>query len=294
MMGVSELRQMFRTLRASLGTAACILAAIVAITLSGGFISPAHALNPIMHNSSTTSSTKWPGGWGNSAGSKYGQFVCNTCHTAGLTPGPNAKGIKTAIATPNGSTWGATGQTSLPVTFGSYTAYGKDTNHTTSIRVCEVCHSATNHHRYDNSTNGANHNGSVDCMTCHSHSNGFRSPVCDSCHGNPPIAASNTSVIAPGNTGVVFPTTNGTTGLSPGAHQVHNSRGYVCAVCHNGNSSTMPSYAIEMGFKGFNGRVTTGTFTGYTTLNGETFVSSSAGTSVIRRTAAVNPTCSNL
>src|SRR6266702_7545706 len=96
MMGVNEMRQMFRTLRASLGTAACILTAIVAITLSGGFISPAHALNPIMHNGSSTTSTKWGGGWGNTPNSKYGQFVCTTCHTSGLSGG-NAKQIKSTI-----------------------------------------------------------------------------------------------------------------------------------------------------------------------------------------------------
>src|SRR6266568_8966962 len=109
---VNTLKLMRIEARSALKTAIRTLAAVTAaVSLFGGLATPVHATNPIMHNSSTTSSTKWTGGWGNSAGSKYGKFTCNTCHTAGLTPGPNAKGIKTAIATPNGSTWGATGQT---------------------------------------------------------------------------------------------------------------------------------------------------------------------------------------
>ncbi|MBJ6723113.1 cytochrome c3 family protein [Geomesophilobacter sediminis] len=154
------------------------LAVAAAATLFGG--TPAHAVNPIMHNSSSTQSKYWGGSWGNTPLSQYGQFTCNTCHTAGA-PSGNAKGIRSTITI---------GVNQRSVVFGSYTAFGDDSGHTSSNHVCDVCHTKTSHHRYDNSANGANHKGNVDCTSCHLHSNGFRSgespggSSCDGCHSD--------------------------------------------------------------------------------------------------------------
>ncbi|MBK5276770.1 MAG: hypothetical protein JJE30_17210 [Desulfuromonadales bacterium] len=162
-------------------TVACVLAVTAAVALFSG--APAHAQNPVMHNSSSTTSAYWGGGWGNTPGSKYGQFTCTTCHTSGLSGG-NAKQVKSTITIP--------GVASRPVVFGSYTSFGFDSGHTTSTDVCDVCHSLTSHHRYDNTANGPNHNGNVDCTICHLHSNGFKKgagassggQACDGCHSD--------------------------------------------------------------------------------------------------------------
>ncbi|HEY6872950.1 MAG TPA: CxxxxCH/CxxCH domain-containing protein [Geobacteraceae bacterium] len=275
-----------------------VLAALIAVTFASGFFSAAHALNPIMHNSSSTQSTYWNGGWGNTPNSKYGQFTCNTCHTAGLTVGGNAKMIKSSIATPNGSNWASTGTPSATVVFTSYTTYGSDRlTRTTSNRICDVCHSQTAHHRYNNTQLGVTtHQGDVDCFTCHQHSNGFMKPSCDSCHGMPPTTATLSANGVSGQTGMVNPTTNATQAFSPGAHAAHNNDGYTsCTICHNGNTMPTVKQQIQMGFYAFNGQMTTGVLNGYSSLtNGNVWGSSSAGTTISQRNAYTNPTCSNL
>ena len=50
--------------------------------------------------------------------------------------------------------------------------FGNDTGgHTTSTKVCEVCHSKTNYHRYDTTgqTDGLDHYNQADCTKCHEH-----------------------------------------------------------------------------------------------------------------------------
>ena len=61
-------------------------------------------------------------------------------------------------------------------------------SHTTSNKVCEVCHSKTTYHRFD-TTGQSNlaHNNKTDCVRCHEHNVGFRAS-CDSCHGTPPVS----------------------------------------------------------------------------------------------------------
>jgi hypothetical protein len=165
-----------------IATAAQALALAAAIALCSG--TPAQAVIPIMHNSSTTTSTYWNGGWGNTGASKYGKFTCSTCHTAGLAGG-NAKQIKGTISIPGGPSPTGT------VVLTSYNQYGTDSGHSSSTGVCEVCHSQTSHHRYDNTANGANHKGTLNCTSCHLHSTGFKkqgeSPggsACDGCHAD--------------------------------------------------------------------------------------------------------------
>ena len=107
------------------------------------------------------------------------------------------------------------------------------------------------------------------------HINGTVDKGCNACHGVPPatvaaLAIQSNGALASGQAG---------------AHTAHADLpviGKNCVVCHNGYTSTMPSQTLEMGFNALGGKVTTGAFWGYSTLNNglTTFVSSSPGTVV--------------
>ena len=208
-----------------------------------------------------TPSTKWGGSWGVPAG-QYGEFVCETCHERGSD---NIKNVISRVTAPSGTFPGST------INFLSTTApngFGDDTGgHTTSDKVCEVCHSTTLYHRYDTTGQTVfDHNNNSDCVVCHTHSKGFKPEECDSCHGYPPIASVPNASSPGGNTGLADnPYATGS--LTAGAHDRHvNGLGYAnCAICHNGY--TMPSdagtYTIDISFS-FNGS-TTGTYDGQTT-----------------------------
>ena len=208
-----------------------------------------------------TPSTKWTGSWGVPAG-QYGEFVCETCHEWGSD---NIKNVISRVTAPSGTFPGST------INFLSTTApngFGDDTGgHTTSDKVCEVCHSTTLYHRYDTTAQTIfDHNNNSDCVVCHTHSKGFKPEECDSCHGYPPIANLPNASSPGGNTGLADnPYATGS--LYAGAHDKHvNNLGYAnCAICHNGYS--MPSdagtYTIDISFS-FNGS-TTGSYDGQTT-----------------------------
>lgn len=140
------------------------------------------------HNSANIGSTKWSssGGWG-VPGGKYGEFLCTTCHTAHDTG--NIYLLRETILTPNGSNWGSSGSPSVNPQFrkkkksrnpdpgSSGGAMGDDSDsHTSSSRICEVCHSITSHHRYNTSgqADGRSHFNDWDCTACHSHKRGFK------------------------------------------------------------------------------------------------------------------------
>ncbi|HEY6872951.1 MAG TPA: CxxxxCH/CxxCH domain-containing protein [Geobacteraceae bacterium] len=273
-----------------------LVAVTAAVSLFGGLTTPVHANNPIMHNSSSTSSTYWGGGWGNNPNSKYGQFTCTTCHTAGLTTG-NAKQIKSTIVSPKAGDPFPGGSTVIFNTWSSF-GYRSPRPVTKSMRVCEVCHSKTLHHRYSTALgdvtlkhSGGDDAGSAnyDCTVCHKHSNGFKKGgSCTSCHGDPPANA--TQLVSP------YDGATGTTG-SAGAHSTHETRFpgngiNECTICHNGNSMPNTTGKIYMGFRAYTGRtgglMASGTFTGYTTLTGEVFASGSAGTTAKRRSTNYN------
>lgn len=238
----------------------------------------------LLHNINRfPSSTKWsPNGWG-VPGGQYGQFDCGVCHEPRAT---NIKGIKSTVVAPSGNFPGST------VVFQSVTSpdgFGDDTGgHTTSTKICEVCHSITNYHRYNTSgQSNLTHNNNTDCTQCHPHSIGFAPAggACDSCHGNPPITAT-----LGGPTGLATPATGATSPLSPGAHQVHvSSRGMTCDVCHRGTAMPASEKLIDMGFSVSSTSypawagpaVESGTFTGYNALlNGYAWRASWTGTSV--------------
>lgn len=147
------------------------------------------------------------------------------------------------------------------------------------------------------------------CILCHKHLNNdgytFKNPAlhvngvvdsCNTCHGRPPIDEK----------GLTVPALGALTAGVVGAHQAHAINpniGNNCNVCHDQYSMDMPSYFMEMGFNAYGGKVTSGTFYGYSTLSERAdnytpkivYKSTNAGTIVRRTTNAdrVN-TCSNL
>lgn len=129
---------------------------------------------------------KWPQGWGIADG-QYGVIGCDTCHARQSTHG-NIKRIRDLISANTGSFAGGavTALTAIP---GVSSDYGDDRGeHSSSERVCEVCHSRTRYHRFDTTNqvaDGGNlgHFNGSDCVTCHRHKAGFRAGCAD-CHGN--------------------------------------------------------------------------------------------------------------
>jgi len=218
---------------------------------------------PILHNSSTANSKNYwsgNGGWGVSPTSKYGRFTCSTCHNRSTA---NIKRIVDTIPSTIGPA------VVKPVTFTNVTgqwSYGDDStnpNYTTSARICEVCHTLTVAHRYDNSpvavTQKPNHQSASrsDCTaTCHPHSKGF-APAggCTSCHGNPPTISSYGGPDGLATQGAYGGNTNFLPAGQAGAHARHSTQlSMTCNACHTGyTASPMGSGGIEIGFSVSNG-----------------------------------------
>ncbi|UCD34288.1 MAG: hypothetical protein JSU90_08270, partial [Nitrospiraceae bacterium] len=137
----------------------------------------------LLHNSNRfPGTTKWGGDWGTPSG-QYGGFTCDTCHSMSTT---NIKRIKESIAAPSGSFPGSA------VTFESTSvlgSFGDDTGtHTSSQKICEVCHSHTTYHKYNQALVRNHESGPAihDCTQCHPHDNGFKpSGGCTVCHAVP-------------------------------------------------------------------------------------------------------------
>src|SRR3989338_4654894 len=184
----------------------------------GGPTNACHNLKP--HNATNTGSTYWTSDWGNTSTSKYGKFVCQTCHTPHNTD--NIFLIRESVSYPDNSLM-PSGSTQSPVDYRyRYTSTDGDANVSptdtggnsnyvlgndylgntttgkaaasgrpnTSTRICEVCHSQTQHHRYDTASqpDTKTHNNAVRCTGCHFHEEGFKKPSggidasCQSCH----------------------------------------------------------------------------------------------------------------
>ncbi|MBI5892726.1 MAG: hypothetical protein HZB79_03580 [Deltaproteobacteria bacterium] len=151
------------------------------------------------HNSANTESQYWStwGGWGTASNVRYGKFVCQTCHQPHSTK--NIYLISQAISFPDGATnpdwpvgskWATVDYRYRTGTSPASYVLGDDSdNHTTSSRVCEVCHSQTKYHRYNTTNQLAGnkaHNNAALCTECHSHQDGFKpgegGPICSACH----------------------------------------------------------------------------------------------------------------
>jgi len=138
---------------------------------------------------------------------------------------------------------GGTGRSVSPKLF-SRSGFGDDSNeHTSSVKICEVCHSQTAYHRYD--TTGQldrSHNNNVDCVQqCHLHNAGFKAS-CNACHNAPPATGKHAThfgsgAVSYGNTAVQSTT---------------SAYGFNCGICHNGahvNTSDNP-HTVEVTFAG--------------------------------------------
>ncbi|MBI5739601.1 MAG: CxxxxCH/CxxCH domain-containing protein, partial [Nitrospirae bacterium] len=233
---------------------------------------------------------KWEGssGWG-VAGGQYGQFVCTTCHTSHDTT--NIYLIKQNIAAQSGTLPGSivdfrylTGiQGSAPY------ALGDDSdNHSSSTRVCEVCHTITSYHRYNASGQAdKNHNNATDCTLCHSHRTGFVPSLssCTACHGQPPI-----------DPGTLVNTSTGST--TAGAHNLHvNGKSYTCDTCHYDNipagvHNDGGSPSISMGFHLFGGAAQGGSYDGQVGVLYDALITNPATTVIFPPTGA--KTCSSI
>jgi predicted CxxxxCH...CXXCH cytochrome family protein len=222
------------------------------------------------------STRKWTAGWGVTGG-QYGVFDCSTCHQARAT---NIKGIKGTITAVLG------GVTGSVVVFSSTTnttnGFGDDTvAHTTSQKICEVCHSRTKHHDYSSSSGSyvaPDHNSGKDCATsCHLHKTGFAAGgACNSCHGKSGTTG------AP-LVGTDFPTPwTGATGTpgDAGAHARHTETLKMgCSTCHaNMNmSDSKIQFQFQINSTNYSGwtgaaAVTSGTYSGNASLlNGYTY-----------------------
>ncbi len=243
---------------------------------------PPAAVPSVVHNSVTTGSSKWsPSGWG-IGGGRYGTFTCETCHTDSTT---NIKKIKsTVIAAPNTPTnrfpaeVGGVAPVFSQVSGAPGTAgvMGDDSTNprTSSNKICEGCHtydatgaSGTKYHAYSGGINNSSHqNNAKDCTGCHKHSQGFKAPACNTCHGNPP-----TDATSGGPTGLAnSPNTTGS--ITAGAHSRHAlALAFGCSNCHSNQnmpqtSTVKPGFGdISIAFSNFGS--TTGSYTGQTGLS---------------------------
>jgi predicted CxxxxCH...CXXCH cytochrome family protein len=252
----------------------------------------------------TPATGKWAAGWGVTGG-QYGAFDCTTCHTPRAT---NIKGINGAVTAPSGTFPGSTVVFRNTQTPGVYNFGDDSDSHTSSTKICEVCHSKTLHHDYNSS--GSNtwkdltvHNDGADCTACHTHQKGFYGGACNSCHGNPPVAAT-----IGGPNGLASPATGatlsgGTTYAGAhGRHAVSLDTHMKCETCHY--NSKMPNLytAIFMGFQVNNTNmsgnwssvtVSAGTLTVLNTLsNGYTWTWPSGGQTTVNQAVGGRTTCS--
>ncbi len=203
--------------------------------------------NSIMHNSSTANTKGyWSGKWG-VAGGQYGQFTCSTCHSTNTA---NIKRIVTSIPATIGV---AVNKSVVFTNVTGLNSFGDDSttpNYTSSTRVCEVCHTQTIAHRYDNSAAGVtqkpNHMGGSrqDCISCHKHNKGF-SASCSSCHGYPPVTTGQLATV-PAPTYAL-----GNPAVNEGAHARHaQTENMACATCHaNNTTGGHPGATVRIGFQ---------------------------------------------
>ncbi|MBT1072496.1 CxxxxCH/CxxCH domain c-type cytochrome [Pelotalea chapellei] len=239
-------------------------------------------------------------------GYNYGTRQCNNvwCHGAGMNSNEGTGPYGSVGPTKDGGTLGSP----APAIWNSPFLTGVGTND------CVKCHAfpppalESGYTHWDEDNNRpyiANQ-----CVLCHKHVDntgyGFTNPVkhvngvvdsCNVCHGRPPINEASLVVPAVG----ALRNEN-----SVGAHLGHSINpniGNKCDVCHYNYSQEMPSYKMEIGFNAFGGRVSRGTFYGYSTLaanyppnNTNLVYFSTRSSTTVRRTLnkdLVN-TCANL
>jgi predicted CxxxxCH...CXXCH cytochrome family protein len=144
--------------------------------------------------------------------------------------------------------------------------------------VCEVCHTKTDHYRnadYAGSAPDQHHLNiggadATNCISCHSHTEGFK-PSCNICHGYPPPPLAS------------IPKATGS--ATAGAHVFHvTTMSYQCSICHYnsvGSGTFHNDNKITLGFVGLLGSYTGGSYDGQGALiNNFDYESSDPGTTV--------------
>jgi hypothetical protein len=178
------------------------------------------------------------GSW--TPGGKYGEVVCETCHTS-VTP--NIKRVRENIYAPNGIDQypGEAGAQNIVLTDqrDGTADFGDDTGgHATSNRICEYCHSKNKYHNYNTSVPEQVtllHNNNKDCNICHQHKNGFAGGgECILCHDGVPLP----------NTYITRDITNPSTGdFTMASRHVFGGvpNNWDCIVCHSEGDATAAS-----------------------------------------------------
>jgi len=228
------------------------------------------------HNSMNIGSVKWgANGWGVTGG-KYGKFGCTTCHTGHSTK--NIYLLKETITSPNTPVDTLPGSSAdfrlLSGTVGSPGLMGDDTGgHSTSNRVCEVCHSRNSYHNFDTANNiDSGHNNASNCADCHSHKAAFAASEpgtgttgptdCNGCHAKlyGPMHSSSGyhhfmnngwTGNSPASGTEVYPVlTPGADVFGPGNPQSNTSRR--CLICHVDHFMFRPDLNTANGGRGKN------------------------------------------
>jgi hypothetical protein len=189
-------------------------------------------MNPTIHNSYNYSMRKWGGKWG-VVGGQYGEFVCTTCHER--FPSANIKRIKDSgpIVAPdnsNGDFPGASTTVSFLSAVDGSSDFGDDSTapRATSNKICEVCHSIPEYHKFDQ-TLSPDHFDNDDCMKCHNHATGFypAGGECVVCHSQPQNQLYNVRQIVGAGGDFVRPSHHVSDGTTT---QIVTN--YDCAICH--------------------------------------------------------------
>lgn len=224
------------------------LLTIVMVVMAGTAFAAGESLK---HNSNNLG-TKY-GTWG-VAGGTYGAFDCTTCHS---TTTNNIKRVVESIPDTIGP------NVNKPVVFNNMTGLGDDSvAHTTSFRVCEVCHTQTKYHRYNTTGQTSMTHPNTDCSKCHPHADGFKATGCTACHDHN-LAS-----------GKPIATGNHTAHINNAALLGSN---YSCAVCHAPTVSDDTTFSDaanhDNGTKNYGGTLAgsfnAGTCTAYCHTNGK-------------------------
>lgn len=166
-----------------------------------------------------------------------------------------------------------------PAPLPGYTHYDDNNSRPYIANQCILCHKHVDNTGYAFINPALHVNGVVDS--------------CKTCHGRPPIDEA----------GVTRPAIGALTEGLVGAHQAHALNpaiGKDCGVCHYNYNQEMPSYKMEIGFNAYGGRVSRGTFYGYSTLSDNysprVVYFSTRSSTTVRRTKDVTKlnTCQNL
>ena len=191
----------------------------------GGANSACH--NLLTHDQTTTSS---------SHGTWTTQPTCLTCHTPHTTH--NLYMVRDSIDTPNSGKRQVVFKTlgigdpyndPDPTVGDASSGVMADDTDGAGTGICEVCHTATTHHRNDDSHSLQGHENAQTCTNCHSHQGGFAAgesgggQAC-SCHGPIFTAMDSTSLLSR------HVLANDSADYSPGASGMYATKN--CLACH--------------------------------------------------------------